>query len=426
MTRMHPTPHRLIPPALLPILGFVAALVAAPAARSTEWSITPAVSLQELYNDNILLTPVPGPAVTGTILSPSVDVSAQQEAWNLSGTAQWQSTRYGGHSDLNTNNQYLNLQSNYQTLRSTWALTGTYAKESVLTGTSYVADVGLVHTQVERITRTLSPTWTWIVTPNVNLQLSYQYDGAGYLKAATAGLFNYSQNAVNVQLSDQVTPRNQIIGSVGYSYFKVPVLQFAQEYDKSNTSTAMIGLNHQFSNTLTGSLSVGAQGTRSAERQCNPFILAYFGQCYAETAFSKNSGTIYNATLTKQFERNTVNLAFGRSISPSGAGTQVLIDSSTLGDNWQISPRLLGLASVNAYRIRAVGTSVTELNRDYYGASTELRWEWTRNLKVSAQYQYIWVKYDSGGPGSNNMIPAKSSSVYLTLKYSWPYLTLSR
>ena len=421
LTRTPSALRRLIPPGLLAVLGFLAALVAASPARSTEWSITPSVSLQELYNNNILLTPTPGPAVTGTVLTPSLGLTAQQQTWNLTGTAQWQNSRYSGQSGLNTNDQYLNLLSNYQTQRNTWGLTGTYAKESILTSTAFVADVGLVHVQTQRISRTISPTWTWTISPTLNLQLGYQYNGVTYNEGAQAGLFNYSQHAANVTLSDQISTRNQIFGSAGYSYFQVPVLQFVGTDEKSNTSTAVLGLSHQFSRTFTGNLSVGAQYTRSSENQCNPIILAFFGQCYATRAFSKNSGAIYNANLQKQFERSSVTLALGRSISPSGAGTQVLIDSGSLSANWQFSERLLGMASADAYRIRAVGTSVTELNRNYYSTSAELRWKWTRNLKVSALYEYIWVKYASGGA-----LPARSNSVYLTLKYSWPYLTVSR
>lgn len=414
--------RRLAPPGVLAVLGFLTALVVAPSARSTEWSVIPSISVQELYNDNILLTPVRGPAVTGTILTPSLGLTAQQEAWNLTGTAKWQNSRYSGQSGLNTNDQYLNLQSNYQTQRNAWGLTGTYAKESILTSTAFVADVGLVHVQTQRITRTISPTWTWTMSPNMNLQLGYQYNGVSYQEGTRVGLFNYSQNAVDVTLSDQISARNQVFGSTSYSYFKVPVLDLAGTNEKSNTSTALIGLTRQFSSTFSGTLSAGEQYTHSSETQCNPFILQLFGQCSATTAFSKNTGAVYNASLQKQFERSTVNLTVGRSVSPSGAGTQVLIDSGSLGANWQFSQRLLGLASADAYRIRAVGTSVTELNRNYYSASAELRWEWTRNLKVSGLYEYIWVKYVSG----SGVLPAKSNSVYMTLKYSWPNLAVSR
>ncbi len=380
--------------------------------------MTPSVSLEELYNSNILLTPNPGPGVAGTVLTPALSLSAQREAWNVTGSAQYQSSHYSGQSGLNSNDQYLNLQSNYQTELNTLGLNGTYAKESILTSTAFVPDIGLVHVQTQRITRTLSPTWTWTINPNASLQLGYQYNGVSYTEGAQVGLYNYRQHSVNLTLSDQISERNQISGAVGYSYFQVPTLNVEGTDEKSNTSTVMIGLSHQFSETLSGNLSLGAQNTRSAETQC---VFVEFGVCYGGTFFSKNTGAIYNASLKKQFKTNTVNINLGRSVSPSGAGTQVLIDSATLGDNWQISQRWLGLASTNAYLIRAVGTNLTELNRDYFSASAELRWLWTRNLKISGSYDYIWVKYVSGGA-----LPAKSNSVYLTLNYSWPNLTASR
>ncbi len=383
--------------------------------------MTPSVSLQELYNDNFLLTSGPEPAVTGTVITPGIDLSAKQDAWSLDGTAKWQNSHYSGQSGLDTNDQYLNLLSNYNTPRNTWGLTGTYAKESILTSTTAAADIGLAHTQIQRITRSIDPTWTWTMDEKTQLQVSYQYNGVTYSEGSAAGLYNYNQNVGGVTLSNQISARTQIFGVLQYSRFYVPVLQIPGTTETSDTSTAEIGVSHNFSSTFTGSLAAGEQYTRTSETQCDPFFLSLFGQCFVTPSSSKDTGAIYSASLQKQFERSTVNLTLSRNVSPSGAGTQVLIDSGSLSDNWQISPRLLGLISANVYTFRAVGTSVTELNRNYYSPAVELRWLWTQNLKISALYQYIWEKDIVAGG-----LPAHSNSIYLTLNYSWPYLSVSR
>ncbi|MHB8453974.1 MAG: hypothetical protein ACYDDO_04590 [Acidiferrobacterales bacterium] len=375
----------------------------------------------ELYNDNIRLTTTAEPAVTGTVTTPSVNLSARQEAWDLTGMAQWRNSRYSGQNGLDSNDQYLNLLSDYKTERSTWQLAGTYAKESALTGQTNVPDVGLVQTQTPQYTRSIAPTWTWMATETTQLQLAYQRSQVSYDNGAAVGLFNYSQDSTNLTLSNQFSERNQIFMVLGYSDFHVPVQQFPGVGTTSKTSSEQIGLTHNFSETLTGSLAGGKRKTRTSGTQCDPGVLQVFGQCYVESAFSEGSGSVYNASLQKQFQSSSVNLSFGRSIDPSGSGTQVQTDSTTLSINWQLAERLNAAFTANAYGIRALSGNTSAVDRNYYTAGPSLRWLWTTELTLDASYQYVRQKYASA-----NALPEVSNAVYVTLTYTWPKLAISR
>ncbi len=414
-------PHRQVRSAPLIIACFLAASVVSPAAIATEWSITPSVNLQELYYDNILMLPTPQPSVTGTVLTPRLDLTARQEDWDLTGFARWRNSRFTGQNGIDTNDQYLNLASDYKTERNTWQIGGNYAKESLLTGSQNVADIGLVHTQTQSITRSIAPTWIWTANESTQVQLAYQRSIVTYGNGTAVGLFNYNQDSTTLTVSNQINERTQVFAILSYSTFRVPVMQVSGTEMTSKTSSAQLGVTRKFSATLTGSLAVGGQHTRTSGIQCNSFIFQLSGQCYPEASSSKDSGSVYNASVQKQFERSNVSLTLGRAVAPSGEGAQVRSDSAVLSASWQFSERLLGTISANSYRIRALSANAAGFDRNYYSGGPGLRWQWTENLTANAVYQRLWQRGTGAGAPS-----ASSNEIYLTLNYAWPAFSLSR
>ncbi len=390
--------------------------------KAAEWSATPSISLQELYNDNFLLTTTPEPAVTGTVITPRVDLTAQQENWNLTGTTQWTNSRYSGQSGLDTNGQYLYLNSSFKTQRSTWQLAGTYANESVLTGTQNVSDIGLVHTQMQRITRNIGPTWTWAISDTSQVQVAYQRSDVSYgSSGAAAQLYDYTQDSSSLTLARNLSERTQIFGVVNYTDFHVPVMQISGTNVTSKTTSGELGVSENFTERLTGSLYAGAQNTRTSGTQCDPIILSLFGQCFLEPTFTKDSGSVYNASLQEQFETGNMSLVLSRAVAPSGAGTQVQTDTDTFSVNTQLSERLGGAVYFNYYRIHGIGQSLSGVDRNLYSGGPSLRWRWTENLTATAAYQYMWQK--DTDPNSQS---AASNAVFLSLSYAWPAFAISR
>jgi len=425
---------------------------------ATEWTAKPSVSLRLQHDTNLLLTSGPHKGVTGLTVAPHLDLGAQQENWDITGSAELRGHRYWGQSGLNGNDQVYNLSSLYRTQRSTWQLGGGYAKESVTARSTFSPDVGLVSTQTQRLTRTVNPSWTWQMTERTQLKLGYQSSLVSYESTLNANLVNYDSRDGNATLLYQWSPQDQLTAQIDRSYFKVPQTGLSQlgqpayametggqfsllpnPRELSNTSTTdslVLGWSHSFSQTLSANVAIGTRSTDSASviQTCTgstpPTIYSINGQFVgigtctqtANTAYSEtSSGYLYNAGLTKQFELTQVALSVGRQVSPSGIGAQVLTDSATLGITRTLSARLQANLSVADYRVRTIGSSALPLSdRDYVQASTGLTWQWTRQFTVQGGYRYLGLKF----PGTTDK--AYDNAVYVDLAYAWNGYSISR
>ncbi len=417
------------------------------------------MSLNLQHDTNLLLTSGPHQGVTGLTLAPHIDLAAQQENWDVTGSAEVRGHRYWGGSGLNGNDQVYNFASLYRTQRSTWQLGGGYAKESVTASSTFSPDVGLVSTQTQRTTRSTNPSWTWQMTERTQLELSYQSSLVSYQKSVfNTGLVDYDSRDGAATLLYQWSPQDQLTAQFDRSYFKVPQTGLSQlgqpafaidvggsltlqpnPQEQSNTSTTdsfVLGWSHSFSQTLSANLAVGTRNTdsRTVVQTCTastpPTFILVNGQIFgiatciqtANATYSQtSSGYLYNAGLSKQFELTQVTLSIGRQVSPSGIGTQVLTDSATLGVNRKLSARLNASLAVAGYRVRAIGSNAPPLtDRNYVQASANLTWQWTRQFTIQGGYRYIGLKF----PGSTDK--AYDNAVYVNLAYAWNGFSISR
>ena len=444
-----------------PIIALVlccAGLLAPGLSAATEWYAKPSVSLKLQHDDNLLLTTAPHQGVTGFTVAPHLDFGAQQANWDINGSAELRGHRYWGQTGLNGNDQVYNLSSLYRTPRSTWQLGGGYAKESVTANSTFSPDIGLVSTQTQRITRTVTPSWTWQMTERAQLELSYQSSLVSYQNIPSTDLIDYDSRDGTATLLYQWSPRDQLTAQIDRSYFKMPQLgpsqlgqpAYAAEIGgklsllpnpqlQSNTSTTdsfTLGWSHSFSENLSANLAVGTRSTDSEAvvQTCTastPPAIYYIngqfvgiGTCTqtANTVYPEtSSGYLYNAGLTKQFELTQVTLSLGRQVSPGGTGTQILVNTENLGISHQVSARLSSALSLTGYQIRAASSNVLPFtNRNYIETAASLSWKWTRQLTIQGGYQYIRQEF------LNTSDMAHDNTVYLNLSYAWNKLSISR
>lgn len=434
-------------------LAFCCAGLLAPSpSAATEWYAQPSVSLQLQHDSNLILVQGPHPGVTGLTLAPHIDLGAQQQNWDVSGSAELRSRRYWGQSGLSSNDQIYGLSSLYRTARSTWQLSGGYAKEAVTASTAFSPDIGLVSTEAQRITRTASPSWTWQMTERTRLNLNFQSSQVSYENVPSLGLVDYASRDGSATLLFQWSPKDQLTAQIDRAYFKVP--QSAQSQlgqpafwtlsggpqpnprtlsNISTTDDLVLGWSHAFSQTLSANFGIGTRSTNSdsvvqtcVASTAPTFVFGQFigiGTCTqtASTSLSQNSsGYIYNAGLDKQFELTHVTLSLGRQITPSGIGAQVMEDSEVLTANHTLSTRLKSTVSLAGYQIRAVGTTTSFNNWNYTDASANLAWRWTRRLTVQGGYRYLGETLQGSSFKTNN------NTVYLKLIYSWRRFSISR
>jgi hypothetical protein len=394
-------------------------------AQAIEWVAEPSIRTGLEYNDNYFLSTAPHKAVKGANLGANLDLAAQQEQWELRGSAHLLSRRYGGREDLNTDDGTSDLNYSFKNDRNLWQLKIFYANESTLIYDKINPDIGITEKQTKRATTSASPTWAWQVAETTQLRLDYQFARVKYKDGVSAGLLDYDQQATSLTLSDQVLPRTNIYIALNYSDYQVmtPKAVIPTSYTAvSKTNTGQIGITHDFTETLKGSLSGGPRKTMSGDVaiKCGYTI---FGIVCTPPVTQSNTGygSVFSGSLESHLQLTNTTLRFSRTVSASGSGSEVQADNLTLGIQRQITPERLSVQlTAEVYAIKALGLTTNAVDRNYYRLEPGLRWRWTEDLAVEASYRNVRQRF------VNAPDVATSNSVYLTFTYIWPRLSVSR
>lgn len=419
-----------------------------PQSYAIEWGAEPAIGVGYEYNDNIFLTTVAHEAVNGFTLSPSLDLSARQESWELRSSTQLTDRRYVNRSDLDADNGTTGLSYVYQTERNQLRLKGAYTNEAAWASSQIDPDIGLVQTNTRRATKLAEPNWNLMLTENLQLNLDYEWTAVTYENGLATNLLDYQQRVPSLTLSDQITSRTSLTAVLAYSEFEVttPQDQIVQNsliptYTTSSRSTyAQVGITYAFSENLNGSLMGGPRKTVSSEVNIpwnsppwTQFISPQFFYCaYVQTIdpgascgliqqTTTTNGNVFSGQLESTFELTHATLKFSRSVGASGSGSQVQSGNVNLRIDRQITQdRLSAWFEANGYLFTALSASATNQDRHYYQLTPGMHWRWTRYLSLDASYRYQRQRY----VGQNDY--ARSNAFYVTLSYRWPKFSVSR
>jgi len=395
-------------------------------AQAIEWVAEPSIRTGLEYNDNYFLSTAPHKAVKGANLGANLDLAAQQEQWELRGSAHLLSRRYDGREDLNSDDGTSDLNYSFKNDRNLWQLKIFYANESTLIYDKINPDIGITEKQTKRATTSASPTWAWQVAETTQLRLDYQFAGVKYKDGVVAGLLDYDQQVASLTLSDQVLPRTNIYIALNYSDYQVttPKAVIPSSYTAvSKTNTGQIGITHDFTETLKGSLSGGPRKTVSDDVVITCVFFSGLGTyCYPPvTQSNAGYGSVFSGSLESRLELTSTSFRLSRTVNASGSGSEVQADNLNLVIQRQITPERFSVQlTAEAYVIKALGHTTSAVDRNYYRLEPGLRWRWTEDLAVEASYRYVRQRFVSAPD------VATSNSVYLTFTYIWPRLSVSR
>ena len=392
-------------------------------AQSAEWSIEPSVSVREEYNDNIRLTTLPHKSVWGTSLTPAVNFSSKTEISEITGGARLNFNRYSGEPNLDSSDQIFSLLSKYKTERNTFGLNGSYVRDSTLA--SELISTGVVQARKQRGNLTLNPSWTTFASERTWFTLDYQLSRVKYDDAAAAGLIDYNNQTASVSAVHRLSEQDQLSGTIYYSKYETSPANF-----KSNTTGLRLGITHDFSETFTGALSLGARSTLSKSQQnalvCPaPVILCQFGlvsfQVVPFTTETRSHGYTLNASLNKQFETTTLSGQISREANPSANGALVQADRIGFSVANKFAPTLTGSLDASIYRSRYIGNIITSSDSRYYTVGPRLSWRMSEWWSLDTGYTHSRQEYDNASTAA-----ATANSAYVLVRYDWPKLAVSR
>jgi hypothetical protein len=383
-------------------LWCVAVLVASETgAKAAEWALEPTISARGEYNDNLLLTPLEHTTVWGMWTSPAMKYKYRTERLELEGNTQADFVRYFGEEGLDITNLFFPVAATYRTEHDQWEFKGGFTRDNTLVGE--LQQTGVRNQRTQRNVWSANPSWTHKLTENLSVQAGYGYNDVSYDDAQRFFLFDYTTHTASGSLLYQLTERNQATASYYYMHYQAPQLGMTTAFNGGQ-----LGLTRKFSETLTGSASVGL-------RVLDSTLMS--GPTVRE---DQDTVWLYNADLTKQFENTRITVSGNRDVYPSGIGFLVRTDHVSLSISHDVTRRLTLSFSGDAYWLEAAIPGVQVPNSNYYSLQPKAAWKWSEWWSVEAWYRYSKVEVTSVDS------VAVQNAFNLMLTFNIPKIAVSR
>ena len=391
--------------------------------QAAEWSMEPSFRVKTEYNDNILLTPAPHPAVWGITVSPDVRFTGATERLSVTGGINLSFDRYFDQPQLNANNHALILRSSYRTERDLFGLNVDSVRDPTLV--SELLETGAVVAYRQRNRLSVTPSWTRALTESTSVGVTYTYTAVRYGGGPEFGvnLIDYHDQSAALGWQRALSERSVVTLTAYYDQYESDPATFRAE-----TYGIQAGYTHRFSETLRGSFSVGGRRTQSTIASqalvCEGVVIA--GLCFGTitvvpfTTKEKSSGYTLDALVEKQLETSTFTGHLSRQLNPSGVGTLIETDRLSLGWSRDWSAALRTMVDAAAYQSRYVGSVRANSDTRYLRIEPRVSWRFAEGWELLAGYRYSWTRAQGTG------VEADANVAYVSVSYAWPKLSMSR
>jgi hypothetical protein len=406
-------------PMVLRSFAFTLLVLVASNVLAAEWSIEPSIDARANLTDNLNLTPGVRENVFNWTVSPRVIFARRTEISEVTGTASLGFNRYPDDPSLDTTDANFSLGSQLRSERNTYGLSAAYIRDSTLQ--TELATTGIVQTRTQRDLVTISPSWSYSLTERSSVFAQYQYDHASY--EAGAGFIDYSNQQASAGYQYLIAERVATTLSGNYSRYEADDGSII-----SNSNGFSVGLKYSHSEKLAFDLSFGVR--RSDTTITNSALLCEFGavaicdffgiplQRVTATATTADDGYVYSASADYKWERTSASMVLSRDINPTGSGLVVETDRIAIQIGHQFSEKLSG----NVYAAYLSSRYITGFGSDteYSSLSSSLSWKLDERWTTGAGYSFSYQKVKNASES------ASANTVYLSISYNWPKISISR
>jgi hypothetical protein len=416
---------------LLPVL-----LVFAGNAYALDWLLNPEFEFSERYADNIRMQVLPHKTNLVTTFSPSLLAGYLADDNELRAKFDWNELLYSDESALNFSEKIASINHTFHNERWKTNITGIYGYQSSITTFSEIGAQGSsigVGIAIPRYTRSIAPEVTYQLSERNSLELSGYYGDItyGYNPTNNLGYSPYTSEMANLTLYHKYTDKLTLNGTVGYSiydtsksivqpnYSQIVNNQFVSEptslsYSQSSkTLTAQLGFQYSFSEQMIFSAGGGIRNTDT--HSINNYNVANFdcsqlasGLTIARilktpyscsTINSTTPGSVYNASLRRDFESGNVNISYNQQLNPSSTGSQQQTQSFSLSSNYDFDDRTkFGFTGSYTQTTAVAGflsnvNNYAYLNRDLIAVSPNVQYQWSPDIHLQLTYTYMDQHY---------------------------------
>jgi len=360
-------------------------------APAAEWSSDVSAFLRQEYNDNITMTAAPHKAVLGNTASTLLALNRRDELLQVTASALGEYTAYIGESGLNFGSYDLKLTPVYQSGRAAWTLDGEM-KQDVTLG-SELRETGVVLTRDKRRFESASPSLSWSLTERSSIRVQYAYTHVRY-PGTNPGLVDYEAQVADVDWLVSPTEKDTLTTTVRYLDYRTSSTGFtSQDYSLQE------GLKHEFTETVRGELSAGADYTVSNSG------------AGASAPTDRQWGGLLNASLEQQSEVMLSKGSVSQEVLPSGGGYLVQTQHLSGLIRRELFQPVTAFVTADAYWTTALGTNNVP-NGQYYTTSAGLSWRFKEHWTVDATYRYGYSDYQHATEA------VTANAVYLRIAYN--------
>lgn len=383
-------PRRL---AGLYVISFFVLLGAASSVKAAEWRFEPVLRLAGDFDDNPYLSIRADEATseTGHILEGSAEVAYGSEKTSFDIRPTLRRRDYGSNSDLNSDDQFLRLNFDHDTVSTNFRINARYDRESVRTAER--ADTNLEVTDPDEILDDdsgrvalrgrrerirVNPSFLWRASESSSVSLSATWADVRFDEDVGILLTDYTDSRVYLSYRRAWSPR--FTSSVTGTYRNYQTQQGLSETKGSGLS---VGIESRVSESSRFRLSIGYENTEVE-------------------GLSDALEPVANLSYVRTQKTTTLLAQYRRSISASGAGALGVRDSLNLNFTRRLSDRISAGIGARIYTTNAIDETIVLLNeREYVQFRAQFTWHMTPTFSLQTDYRYTFINREQLGESAN-------------------------
>jgi hypothetical protein len=345
------------------------------AVLAAEWSLLPSIGVKGVYNDNLVLTPQPHHATYGYWVMPATELAGKTERLEVSSRITTDFVSYYGGEETQFTNIFLPLTLRYKGEKDLLGFTGGFTRDNTLMGE--LLTTGLVLRFTQRNQWTANPTWTRGITEKLSFQSGFQLSDTTYEDGLRLGLVDHQFFGGSGGLLYQLTERDQIQLSGSYMNFHTTN---APSPFRAGFPGANLSVTHAFTETLTGTAYGGPRFVDSTT------------QIMSDNIKAQSTVWLFGASLSKKYERTSIQVNMTRDIVPSGFGLLLQTDRAGMTVSHDLSETLTVSFNGSGYLTSGVAKPTlaggTFPENRYFTATPTIAWRFLEWWKFELSYTY--------------------------------------
>jgi len=375
-------------------------LFSLPVLQAAEWSLSGTANPSLEYDDNVFMRDSDKLGDYHARVKPTLKVMHQRENTETSVSAGYVLDRYDALSELDTENPFISVNTQYNSIRSQWGLDINYAEST--SRDDAADDTGDFETNSISTTESISPSFSYQLTERDALSVNASYSTREY---STTDFSNSRNRRLSTSWQHQFTERFNGGVSLSFSNNKSNDLTSLTDDDTYNLS---LTTNYNLSEIWAVNGSIGIRQLDS-ERTDNSGV----------TEETEDTGSSLDLTISYKKNQDTANVTLSRSVSPSSTGEVNEQDKISASWSRDLTENVSTQISASFQTTNSADGADND-ERENISFSPSVNWKFSPDASLGLSYKYRQQKESDA---STN---ASSNAIMLTLNYNWDGLRVSR